>query len=169
MRRFTLLINISSLVIAWYFASQQWATATISETGQVLAISGLDAYPQLSFLMLTGLLLLWLSRYLNSLFSKFLASAVSVLLLATSSPIWFESASGSASILSPQIAKATGVSDWLGQAELIEKVVYNHIAADFFIIALIIWFGSLVWFVWSASATEKAKKLVTRIDNLPNW
>lgn len=169
MRRLLLLINLSALAVAWFFASQNWAFATISETGLVLSISGLDAYPQLTFLMLTGVLLLWLSRYLNSLFSKFLSSAVSVLLFATSSPVWFESASGSVSVLSPQIAKATGVSDWLGQSELIQEISYNHFAADFFIVALVLWFVSLVWLIWSEGSTGKSKKLVTRIDNLPSW
>lgn len=169
MRRLALLVNLASLIGSWILASQVWAAATVTVTQTRLEISGLDAYPQLSFLLLTGLLILWLSRYLNSIFSKFLTTAVVFLLLATASPVWFESASGSLAILGPQIAKATGVSDWLGQSELIQGGFYNHTIADSFVIALILWFLSLVFLLWTKRAGESKKEFVTRIDNLPSW
>lgn len=169
MRRVALLVNLASLIAAWVLAAQVWASTTVNESQARLSISGLDAYPQLTFLMLTGLLILWLARYLNSIFSKFLTSAVVVLLFATASPVWFESASGSLSILGPQIAKATGVSDWIGQSDLIHSSFYNHIVADSFVIALILWFASLVLILWLKRAGESKKEFVTRIDNLPSW
>lgn len=169
MRRLFLVTNLLSIGVAWFSASQIWASATISETGQLVSISGLDAYPQVTFLLLTGVLIVWLTRYLTSLFSKFLASAVAVLLAATSAPIWFESAAGSISILTPQIAKLTGVSDWLGQSELIELIVYNHLFSDTFILTLIFWFFSVLGLIWAPRASSKSDKLVTRIDNLPSW
>lgn len=169
MRRLGFLVNVVSLVACWFFASQTWASATIIETDQTLTISGLDAYPQLTFLLVTGLLVIWISKYLNSLFSKFLTTAVIVLLLATSAPVWFDSAAGSISILAPQIAKATGVSDWLGQSELLARTSFDHLSADMFVLGLIFWFLSIVWLIWSPRIGEKSEKLVTRIDKLPTW
>lgn len=162
-------MNLAALTGSWALASQVWAATTVIESQTRLVISGLDAYPQLTFLLLTGLLILWLTRYLNSVFSKFLTTAVVVLLFATVSPVWFESASGSLSILSPQISKATGVSDWLGQSELIQNDFYNHLVADFFVIAIIFWFVSLIFLLWSHRAGESKNEFVTRIDKLPSW
>lgn len=162
-------MNLVSLLSAWALASQVWATSTILESQTRLAISGLDAYPQLTFLLLTGLLILWLTRYLHSVFSKFLTTAVVVLLFATASPVWFESASGSLSILSPLISKATGVSDWLGQSDLIGDSSYNHVVADSFVIALIVWLLSLFFLLWSKRPGESKNEFVTRIDKLPSW
>lgn len=169
MRRISLLTHLGSTILAWFFASQVWASATVIESQNNLSVSGLDAYPQITFILLTGLLILWLTRYLNSLFAKFLTTAVVILLFATASPTWFESASGSLSILSPQISKATGVSDWLGQSELITNSFYNHFAADLFVIFLITWFISLVSLLWMKKKNQNATNLVTRIDNLPSW
>ncbi len=164
-----MILNLASLIAGWVLASQVWAATTVVESGSRLTISGLDAYPQITFLLLTGLLILWLSRYLNSLFSKFLTTAVVVLLLATASPIWFESASGSLNILMPQISKATGVSDWLGQSELIRGSSYGHTAADGFVVTLIVWFISLTVLLWTNRVGESKKEFVTRIDKLPSW
>lgn len=169
MKRIALLVNLVSIVGAWLAASQIWASATITESQTRLSVTGLDAYPQIAFILLTGLLIIWLTRHLNSLFAKFLTTAVVTLLLATASPTWFESASGSLTILSPQISKSTGVSDWLGQSELIEDSVYNHVAADFFVICIVAWFISLVLLLWASKQGEKSSNLVTRIDNLPSW
>lgn len=169
MRKIAILVNLVALLVSWVLASQVWAAATIVESQTRLSISGLDAYPQLTFLLLTGLLILWLTRYLNSVFSRFLTTAVVVLLFATASPVWFESASGSLAILGPQISKATGVSDWLGQSELIHDSFYNHVIADSFVIALIAWFLSLVLLLWSKRTGETKKEFVTRIDKLPSW
>jgi len=169
LRRIALAINAVSVIAAWFFASQEWAATTVIESQNRITVSGLDAYPQITFILLTGVLILWLTRYLNSLFSRFLTTAVVVLLFATASPTWFESASGSLSILSPQISKATGVSDWLGQSELIQASVYNHFAADLFVVFLIAWFVSLVVLLWMRQRNQKATNLVTRIDKLPSW
>lgn len=169
MRRIAVLANLLSVILAWIFASQVWASTTVSESQNRLSVTGLDAYPQVTFILLTGLLMLWLSRYLNSLFSKFLTSAVSLLLFATASPIWFESASGSLSILRSQISKATGVSDWLGQSDLIESSVYNHFAADMFVIFIITWLVSLFLLLWLRRSGENKANLATRIDKLPSW
>ncbi|MEY3856169.1 MAG: hypothetical protein RJA45_639 [Actinomycetota bacterium] len=169
MRRISILINVVSILLAWMFASQVWASTTVIESQTGLSVSGLDAYPQISFILLTGVLVLWLTRYLNSLFAKFLTTAVVILLFATASPTWFESASGSLSILSPQISKSTGVSDWLGQSELIQNSSYNHLSADLFVISLISWFISLLIILWSKKKGQKDTNLATRIDNLPSW
>lgn len=169
MRKIALLVNLVSLIAAWVLGTQVWATTTVIESQTRISISGLDAYPQLTFLLLTGLLILWLTRYLNSVFSKFLTTAVVVLLFATASPVWFDSAAGSLSILGPQISKATGVSDWLGQSELIHNSLYNHIVADSFVITLIFWFSSLFILLWTKRAGESKKEFVTRIDKLPSW
>ena len=169
MRRISILVNLVSILFAWIFASQVWASTTVIESQSSLSVSGLDAYPQITFILLTGILVLWLTRYLNSLFAKFLTTAVVILLFATASPTWFESASGSLSILSPQISKSTGVSDWLGQSELIQNSIYNHLSADLFVISLISWFASLVIILWSKKKGQKDNNLATRIDNLPSW
>lgn len=169
LHRVALLTNITTLVSSWIWSSQIWASAIVSESQTEVSITGLAAYPQVSFLLLTGVLILWLSKYMNSVFSKFITTAVIVLLVSAASPVWFESASGSLSILSPEIAKVTGVSDWLGQTELIISSFYNHVAADFFVIALILWFATLVIFIWSNKPGQVKKQFVTRIDNLPSW
>lgn len=168
-RRIALFLNLVSLALAWFFSSQTWASTTISETQTQVSISGLDAYPQITFILLIGLLMLWVSRYLNSIFGKFIASSVTFLLFATASPVWFESASGSLAILSSQISKLTGVSDWLGQSELIKGSFYNHIAADSFVILLIVWLVSFLIILWSRPKGRAKAEFVTRIDKLPSW
>ncbi len=168
-RRISLLINLATLVSSWILSSQVWASAVVSEAQTEVSITGMAAYPQVSFLLLTGVLILWLMKYLNSVFSKFITTAVVVLLVSAASPVWFESASGSLSILRPEIAKVTGVSDWLGQTELINGSFYNHFAADFFVLALILWFATLVIYIWSNKPGQQKKQFVTRIDNLPSW
>lgn len=169
LRRIIILSNLFSLAAAWYFASQPWASITIIESKKFISVSGAEAYQQLSFVLLTGLLILWLSRYLNSSFLKFLTSSIVIFLLAAASPVWFDSASGSVSILNPQIAKVTGISDWSGQVELIENANFNHFAADMFIISLIVWSLSLIFVLWSKKPGQNAKQFVTRIDKLPEW
>lgn len=168
-RRVAFLINIATFVCSWILSSQIWASAIVSESQTEVSMTGMAAYPQVSFLLLTGVLILWLTNYLNSVFSKFITSAVVVLLVSAASPVWFESASGSLSILKPEIAKVTGVSDWLGQTDLINSSFYNHFAADFFVITLILWFVTLVIYIWSNKPGQKDKQFVTRIDNLPSW
>ena len=169
LRRIALPLNLIALIVAWIFASQTWASTIVSESQTTLSISGLDAYPQITFILLTGLLILWVSKYLGSIFGKFLTTAITVLLFATASPVWFESASGSFSILSPQISKVTGVSDWLGQSDLIKNSQYNHLAADSFVIFLIIWLISLIYLLWSKPKGKARAEFVTRIDKLPSW
>lgn len=169
LRRIALPLNLIALIAAWALASQAWASTTITETQTEISISGLDAYPQITFILLTGLLILWVSKYLGSIFGKFLTSAVTFLLFATATPIWFESASGSLAILSPQISKLTGVSDWLGQSELIQDSQYDHLAADSFVIALIVWLVTLIYRLWSRPKGQAKTEFVTRIDKLPSW
>lgn len=169
MRRIVLLVNIFSLLSAWLCASQTWASADIIESGKTVSTSGLEGYPQLAFLLATGILILWLSRYMNSVFSKFLTSAVVVFLIAAASPVWFDSASGSLSILGGQISKLTGVSDWLGQGDLLKNTFFNHLMADLFVIATIFWFLSLLFLIWAGKPGQERKEFVTRIDNLPSW
>lgn len=169
LRRIALIVNLGTFVTAWILSSQTWASAVINETEIEVLISGNSAYPQIAFLLLTGILIIWLTKYLNSFFSKFLITAVTVLLVASASPVWFESASGSLSVLRPEIAKVTGISDWLGQSSIIKSSYYNHFAADFFVLALILWFISIIIFIWSSKPEQKGKQFVTRIDNLPSW
>lgn len=169
MRKLSVALNILAVLSLWILASQIWASATISQTQNEISISGIDAYPQIVLILLIGLLVLWLAKYLNSLFAKFLTSTVVVLLFATAAPIWFESASGSLAVLRPQLTATTGISDLQGQMELVSTNSYNHLAADGFVVALFIWCASLLLLIWSRNSGISGKQFGTRIDKLPSW
>ena len=168
MRRIALITQVASIVFLWVFGSQVWAEATVTEQAKLIQISGLEAYPQLTIGMVVWLLIAFVSKYIKSLFGKFIISAASVLIVATMSPIWFESASGSMTILGPQISKLTGVSDWGSQVALISNENYNHLAADLFVILLVVCFASTLIRIWQRNG-EKGAVPLTRIDQLPKW
>ena len=165
--------NIAFLVatvVCWITSSQVWATAVIAESQAEVSNTAIEGYPQLTFVLITWVLTFWLIRYLKSVFSQFLVSAVSLLLFSTLFPIWFDSASGSITILSGLIAKKTGVSDWEGQRLLLASSEFNHLAADGFVISIVVAFVALLFLIWlPKNSGEKTPRFVTRIDNLPSW
>jgi hypothetical protein len=170
LRRFSIIVFLAAVTASWVTASQVWASALIAESRLEVFSSAIDGYPQLSFVLLTWVLIFWLIRYLKSVFTRFLVSAVLVLLFATLFPVWFDSASGSLTILSGQIAKKTGVSDWEGQRALLASSEFNHLSADVFVIAVVAAFLSLLLLIWLPKVKgENSSKFVTRIDNLPSW
>lgn len=168
-RRIALLLNLVFIAASWICASQVWATVTLIDSQETLSISATEAYPQLVVVFCAGLLVTWVSRYLEAVFARFLGSAIVLFLFAAAAPVWFDSAAGSLNILSPQITKRTGVNDWLGQSELITNSTYNHLASDIFILVLIGWLLSSVTLLWSRRTGSNSPKFATRIDNLPSW
>lgn len=168
-RRVVLFANVLSLIVGFTFASQTWARVTLVDNPKELQISGTEAYPQLTFVFGLGLAMIWLARYFNSLFSKFLASAVLFLLAATALPVMFDSASSSLEVLKPQIAAVTGISDWLGQSQLISASYYNNFAADLTVLSVLVGFVCSTVLLWIPKPGQKQKRLSTRIDNLPSW
>jgi hypothetical protein len=169
MKRIVVLSQILSLAMMWIFASQTWASGVVTDTAQTIQVSGLEAYPQITIALVVWLLVAFVGRYTKTLFGRFMLTCVSMLTVAILSPIWFESAAGSLTILSPQIAKATGVSDWPAQSQLISNGTYNHLSADLFVIFLIAGFIASITASWIPAKGSKATPLTTRIDNLPSW
>lgn len=169
MKRLVLLLQLASVLGMWIMTSQTWAGARISETQQQVEITGLEAYPQITVSLVVWLLLVFVAGYVKSFFGRFLLSAISVLTTAILAPTWFESASGSLTILSQKISKLTGVSDWASQGSLISNSYYNHLAADLFIIFLIVAFASSMTRYWLPAKGAKIIELKTRIDDLPQW
>jgi len=169
MRRSAVLLNLVCILVMFILGSQVWASAVVTESISAIQISGLEAFPQLSVILVAWLLIVFISRYTKSLFGRFILSAVLVLLFATATPVWFESAAGSLSILGPQIADLTGVGDWASQQELISSSSFNHLFADVFIIALIVSLGLSLYSIWTSPAGGPVKNLTTRIDRLPKW
>jgi hypothetical protein len=167
-KRLVVSAQLLSISLLWIFGSQVWASATITDQARSIQVTGLEAYPQLLVGLVVWLLIAFVSRYVKSLFGKFLLTAVTVLLIATMSPVWFESASGSLSVLSPSVAKLTGVSDWASQSQLLSNGFYNHFAADLFVITLIVCFSATVIRIWKNTSPDGSKPL-TRIDQLPKW
>ena len=168
MKRLLIPIQLASIAVLWILGSQTWASAFVAETQQEVQVSGLEAYPQLSIVLAVWLLIAFVARYLRSLFARFMMSAVLVLSMAILSPILFESASGSLAILSPSLSKATGVSDWATQSNLIDGGFYNHLATDLFVVFLVIGFIASTANCWQAPKGQKSS-LSTRIDELPKW
>lgn len=158
-----------SVIAMWVFAAQTWASANIRDTETQIAVSALDAYPQLTLIFVSWLLILFITRYVQSLFGRFILSAVLILLFATAAPVWFESASGSLNILREQIAAKTAVSDWQAQLELIDNGVYNHLYADGFVLLLIASLTLSLVQVWFGQSRNSKARNLTRIDSLPKW
>lgn len=169
LRRVALIANLAFIAAAWFCASQVWASAVIFDTQEAVSISATEAYPQLIIVFSAGILLVWISRYLEAVFARFISSAVVLFLFAAAAPVWFDAASGSLNILATQITKKTGVSDWIAQSELITKSFYNHLASDIFILALIGWLISAITLLWTRKAGSASPKFATRIDKLPSW
>jgi hypothetical protein len=169
MRRYAVLLNLICILLMFFLGSQVWASAIVSESMIAVQISGLEAFPQLSVILVACLLIVFISRYTKSLFGRFILSAVLILLFATATPVWFESAAGSLAILGPQIGALTGVGDWTAQQVLISSASFNHLFADIFIIALIVSLGLSLYSIWTSAPGGPGKNLTTRIDRLPQW
>jgi hypothetical protein len=169
MRRYAVFLNLICILSMFVLGSQVWASAVVSESMSAIHISGLEAFPQLSVILVAWLLIVFISRYTKSLFGRFMLTAVLVLLFATATPVWFESAAGSLAILGPQIGGLTGVGDWASQQELISNSSFNHLFADAFIIALILSLGLSLYSIWTSPSGGPVKNLTTRIDRLPKW
>jgi len=168
-KRLSILISLLSIVTAWILSGQVWAIATITETQQQISATATESYPQIALVLTIWLLIILFSRYVKGFFGKFLLSAVTLLLFATVSPVWFDSAAGNVQILSGAITKAVGISDWQAQQELLTKVYYQHTIADFFVIAIIVGLISTLFVVWSGLPKGNASILETRVDRLPKW
>ena len=169
LRRLAIIFNLIFLAASWFCASQIWASAVITDSQELVSISATEAYPQLVIVFTAGLLLIWISRYLEAVFARFLGSAIVLFMFSTAAPVWFDSAAGSLNILSSLISKKTGVSDWYSQISLISDTYYNHIASDVFILVLIGWLISAITLLWTRRIGSTAPKFSTRIDNLPSW
>lgn len=169
MRRIVIFLFACSVISMWIMASQVWAQAEIIGSNTLVSITGLNAYPQLTFILVAWSIIFAIGRYINSIFGKFLISSVSVLLFATAAPVWFESASGSMSILSPEITKVTGISDWISQGDVITNPIYNHLSADLFLIGMIVGLVSSLFYLWMGLRSADSRNFTTRIDNLPRW
>lgn len=169
MRRAALLIDLLALLGMFICGSQVWASATLAESLARVEISGLEAFPQLSVILVAWVLILFVSRYVDSLFGRFILSAVLFLLFATSAPVLFESASGSLKVLSPRIAALTGIGDWNAQVLLLTDTAFSHLYADLFIIMLIVSFTTTLILIWSRRGSSAKPALSTRIDRLPEW
>ena len=169
MRRAALLVNLLALLGMFILGSQVWASATLTESLVRVEISGLEAFPQLSVILVAWILIVFVSRYVDSLFGRFILSAVLFLLFATSAPVLFESSSGSLKVLSPRIAAVTGIGDWNAQVLLLTDTAFAHLYADLFIILLIVSFTMTLVLIWSRRGSSPKRALSTRIDRLPEW
>jgi len=169
LRRLVVFLFAGSVLAMWIFASQAWAASDIVDSATRVSITGLEAYQQLTFILVAWTLILFIGAYIKTFFAKFLVSSISMLLFATAAPVWFESASGSLAILSTQIAAVTGVSGWSSQKDLLTNSTYNHLAADLFVLALIVGLVSSLFHLWIGISRSESKALATRIDNLPRW
>jgi hypothetical protein len=170
MRRALLLSNFLLLITAWILASQVWASGVLVDTEQIISVTAVEAYPQVTIVLVVWALLSIFTRYFTSFFSKFLFTAITVLLFATVSPMWFDSAAGSLNILKPQITKLTGIADWNSAMSQLATSFYDHTVADFFVIVLVLGLVSTLARIWLGSAKpDGGTTLTTRIDKLPKW
>ena len=81
MRRYAVFLNLICILSMFVLGSQVWASAVVSESMSAIQISGLEAFPQLSVILVAWLLIVFISRYTKSLFGRFILSAVLVLSL----------------------------------------------------------------------------------------
>jgi hypothetical protein len=170
MKRILLALNFVLLISAWILASQVWASAVITETGKSISVTAVEAYPQIVIVLAVWGLLSIFVRYFASFFSRFIFTSITVLLFATVSPMWFDSAAGNLSILGPQVTKQTGIADWTTAMTAIENTDYNHTVSDFFVIVLVLGLVATLLRIWLVrDKGEKAVQLTTRIDKLPKW
>lgn len=169
LRQIPLLGLLVSLISAFALSSQVWASALISDSQLPVSATGLDSYPQISIVLLTWVVLLFVSRYVNSFFGKFLLSSVLVMMMATTLPIFFGAASMNLSILQTRVASATGIAGWAEQEVLLSDTTFNSVAAEGFCLALVFCFAFSIWLVWSRTERGTNKSLETRIDRLPQW
>ena len=170
MRRVLLLSNFLMLLASWVLASRVWATGLIADTKETISVTAVEAYPQVSIVLIVWALLSTFTRYFTSFFSKFLFTAITVLLFATISPMWFDSAAGNLGILKPQITKLTGIADMNAALAQLESSFYDHTIADLFVIVIVLGLFSTMARIWIGSVRSgSGSSLTTRIDNLPKW
>lgn len=170
MRRLLIFVNFILLIGAWILASQVWASGVLIESQQRIQISAVEAYPQVTIVLVIWALLSLFTRYFSSFFSRFLFTAITVLLFATVSPMWFDSAAGNLNILKPQITKLTGIGDWSSSMGQLQSSYYNHNVADLFVIVLVLGLVTTLARIWfGRSSSGEPAQLTTRIDKLPKW
>lgn len=170
MRRALLLGNFLLLLAAWILASQVWASGVMVDTEKSISVTAVEAYPQVTIVLVVWALLSIFTRYFTSFFSKFLFTAITVLLFATVSPMWFDSASGNLNILKPQITKLTGIADWNSAMSQLQTSFYDHTVSDLFVIVLVLGLLSTLARIWFSAGKQSAgTQLTTRIDKLPKW
>ena len=170
MRKALLLSNFLLLAASWILASQVWARGVLVDTEKAISVTAVEAYPQVTIVLVVWALLSIFTRYFKSFFSKFLFTAITILLFATVSPMWFDSAAGNLNILKPQITKLTGIADWNSAMSQLESSFYEHTYADIFVIVIVLGLVSTLARIWLAGGSENsAVQLTTRIDKLPKW
>jgi hypothetical protein len=170
MRRALLLSNFLLLISAWILASQVWASGVLVDTEKFISVTAVEAYPQVTIVLVVWALLSIFTRYFKSFFSKFLFTVITILLFATVSPMWFDSAAGNLDILRPQITKLTGIADWNSALAQLESSFYDHTVADFFVIVLVLGLVSTLARIWlGADKSQGGNQMTTRIDKLPKW
>lgn len=170
MRKALLLSNFLLLAASWILASQVWASGVLVDTEKTISVTAVEAYPQVTIVLVVWALLSIFTRYFTSFFSKFLFTAITILLFATVSPMWFDSAAGNLNILKPQITKLTGIADWNSAMSQLESSFYEHTYADIFVIVIVLGLVSTLARIWLAGGSENsAVQLTTRIDKLPKW
>ena len=170
MRKALLLSNFLLLAASWILASQVWARGVLVDTEKTISVTAVEAYPQVTIVLVVWALLSIFTRYFTSFFSKFLFTAITILLFATVSPMWFDSAAGNLNILKPQITKLTGIADWNSAMSQLESSFYEHTYADIFVIVIVLGLVSTLARIWLAGGSENsAVQLTTRIDKLPKW
>lgn len=169
MRRLILPALFLFITLAWILGSQTWMSVIVIDSGKTLSATGLESYPQLGFTLVIWLFIAMFSSYLKSLFSKFIFSAVSVLLFATLFPVWFDSAAENLAPLLPLLRTETGVGDLGPAMQLVENIFYAHLIADSFVICVILALVLILFRIWSTASGEQARVATTRIDKLPKW
>lgn len=170
MRRALLLTNFLLLLTAWILASQVWASGVLLDSEKTLSVTAVEAYPQVTIVLVVWALLSIFTRYFSSFFSKFLFTAITILLFATISPMWFDSAAGNLNILKPQITKLTGIADWNAALSQLSSSFYDHTVSDLFVIVIVLGLVSTLARIWLGAQKQRlGGQLTTRIDKLPKW
>lgn len=134
-------ISLSLLIAVAILASLEWQSAVISETGARLAISGYESYPQIGLFLALQVVALFGARYWSKRTSRIAVVLVGLFSALAVTPVAAVAASNSLQILHLKVEKATGISDWVSQLEVMDGLTTNYLAIVGIVAAMILLVG----------------------------
>jgi hypothetical protein len=120
------LLKFALLALVALLASLEWQSATITETGAFVSITGFESYPQIGLFLALQVVSIFGSRYWSTRTARVAIVLVGLFSALAITPVASAAGSNSLELLRLKLEKATGISDWVSQTEVIGSLNTNQ-------------------------------------------